>query len=47
MSVVLISIVTLIYLGVAVTYMFEGKAGFALTFLAYAIANVGIMMAAR
>jgi hypothetical protein len=47
MSIVLLSIVTLIYLGVAVAYLFEGKAGFAITFLAYSVANVGIMLAAR
>jgi hypothetical protein len=43
----LIGIVTLIYVGVAVSFVLEGKPGMALTFLGYSVANVGIIWASR
>lgn len=43
----LIGIVTLIYIGVAVSFFMENKPGMALTFLGYSIANVGLIWAAR
>jgi hypothetical protein len=43
----LIGIVTVIYVGVAVSFVLEGKPGMALTFLGYSVANVGIIWASR
>lgn len=42
MSGLLLSIVSLIYLGTAISFALEGKYAFALTFLAYAVANVAL-----
>jgi hypothetical protein len=43
----LIGVVTVIYLGVAISFIFEGKPGMALTFLGYSVANIGLIWAAR
>lgn len=45
MSKALIILVTLIYLGVAVSYFFESNKGMALVFFGYALANCGLLMA--
>ena len=44
MSTPLIALVTLMSLGVAVSFVVEGKPGMGLCFLGYSIANVGIIM---
>ena len=44
MSGPLIAVVTLVYLGVAISFVVEGKPGMGLCFLGYAVANVGIIM---
>ena len=46
MGVILMGVVSLIYLGVAVNMIGNGQYGMALTFAAYAVANVGLIMAA-
>lgn len=46
MGIVLMAIVSLIYLGVAVSMLTTGQYGMALTFAAYAVANVGLIWAA-
>lgn len=46
MSKWLLAIVMLIYAGVAIGYFREGNNAMALTFAAYALANVGFIMAA-
>jgi hypothetical protein len=45
MNSALLAIVTAIYFGVAVSFLLEGKAPWALVFLAYAAANVGLIWA--
>jgi len=45
MSAWLIGIVTVIYLGVAISFALEGKPGMAVAFLGYAFANVGLIWA--
>jgi len=40
-------LVTVIYVAVAVSYIFEGKPGMALTFLGYSVANVGLILASK
>lgn len=47
MSAWLIGIVTLIYLGVAVSFFLEHKPGMALTFLGYSFANIGLIWASK
>lgn len=47
MSTPLIAITGLIYLGVAVDQWLKGSPGMALTFAAYALANVGLIIAAK
>lgn len=44
MSASLIGIVTVIYLGVALSLYLEGKSGMSLCFLGYALANIGMIM---
>lgn len=44
MSTALITLVTLLYVGVAASFWFQGKPGMSLCFLGYSIANVGIIM---
>ncbi len=46
MSNLLVGIVAVIYLVAAAGYLLEGNRGMALTFVAYAVANVGLIMAA-
>ena len=43
MSAILISIVTVIYLGVAVTEFVAGRPGISIAFLGYALANLGLI----
>lgn len=45
MSSWLIGLVTLIYLGVAVSLWLEGKPPMALVFVGYSIANIGLIFA--
>lgn len=47
MSAALLTVVSCIYLGVAVAYMREGRWGMAVAFVAYALANVGLILDAR
>jgi hypothetical protein len=47
MSDLLLAIVAVIYLGVAVSYLLERNHGMALAFVAYAVANIGFIIAAR
>tara|TARA_B110000503_G_scaffold95469_1_gene143738 strand:+ start:1917 stop:2060 length:144 start_codon:yes stop_codon:yes gene_type:complete len=47
MGTILISIVSVIYLGVAASMLMTGQHGMALAFFAYALANVGLIMAAN
>lgn len=42
MSGLLLSIVSFIYLGVAISFALEHKYGFSLAFFAYAVANVAL-----
>lgn len=44
MSNLLLAIVTVIYLGVAVGYWREGRREMALVFVAYALANCGLIL---
>lgn len=44
MSASLISVVTVIYLGVAVSLYLEGRTGLSLCFVGYSIANLGLIM---
>jgi hypothetical protein len=43
MSGPLLAFVTLIYIGVAVSYWMEGRDGMAFVFVGYALANVGLI----
>ena len=43
MSGALLAIVSLIYLGVAVSYFANGRPGMGLCFVGYVVANVGII----
>lgn len=43
----LIGIVTVIYIGVAISFWAEAKPGMALTFLGYAVANLGLIWASK
>ncbi len=43
MSAWLIGLVTLIYLGVAVGYVMDGRHGMAFAFVGYALANLGLI----
>lgn len=43
----LLVIVTIIYLGVAVDYSTKGHIGMTISFIAYAIANIGFILANR
>jgi hypothetical protein len=47
MSSTLIAIIGVVYLGVAVSLMYEGKIGLGISFLGYALGNVGLFMVAR
>lgn len=44
MTASLMSLVALIYLGVAVSYALDGRWGMCLAFIAYAVANVGFVL---
>jgi len=46
-SQVLTGVVTLIYVGVAVAHAKGGRLGMAITFVAYALANIGLIVAER
>jgi uncharacterized membrane protein YecN with MAPEG domain len=46
MGIFLMGVVSLIYLGVGVSMLANGQHGMALTFFAYAVANVGLIWAA-
>jgi uncharacterized membrane protein YecN with MAPEG domain len=46
MGVILMGVVSLIYLGVAVSMATTHQYGMAITFAAYAVANVGLILAA-
>jgi hypothetical protein len=41
----LIGIVTVIYLGVTISFLYEGKPGMAVAFFGYALANLGLIWA--
>ena len=43
----LTAVVTVIYLGVAVAHAKGGRLGMALTFVAYGLANIGLIIAER
>lgn len=43
----LTALVTVIYIGVAVAHASGGRLGMAVTFVAYALANVGLIIAER
>ncbi len=43
----LIGVVTVIYVGVAISFWAEGKPGMALTFLGYSVANIGLIWASK
>lgn len=43
MTPTLIAITTLIYLGVGVSSYFDGRVGMSVTFVGYAIANLGLI----
>lgn len=45
MSAALIGLVTVIYLGVAVSEFANGRHGMGLCFIGYTVANVGLIMA--
>lgn len=47
MSTPLLGIVAVIYLAVGADYLLAGNRGMALAFVAYALANVGFMMAPK
>jgi len=47
MSGTLIAVVTIIYLGVALSFYLEGKVGMAITFAGYSVANVGLILASK
>jgi hypothetical protein len=42
----LIAIVTLIYVGVAISFWLEGRPGMAITFAGYSLANIGLILEA-
>lgn len=44
MSAALLTLVTVIYLGVAISYARDGRTGMAIAFVAYAAANVGFII---
>lgn len=43
----LIGLVTLIYVGVSISFWREGNSGMALTFAGYSVANIGLILAAK
>lgn len=43
----LIGLVTIIYVGVAISFWKEGNPGMAITFAGYSVANIGLILAAR
>lgn len=45
MSATLIGLVTVIYLGVAISEFWGGKYGMSLCFVGYSVANIGLVMA--
>lgn len=47
MSALLMGVVAVIYLFTAVAFAFERNAGMAVAFLAYAMANIGLIIATR
>jgi hypothetical protein len=47
MSAALIALVTVIYVGVAVSEFRAGHVGMGLTFIGYAFANVGLIVASQ
>lgn len=47
MSTFLLSIVSLIYAGVAVDLFVSGRSAMALVFVAYSVANVGLILEGR
>lgn len=47
MSNTLVALVAIVYLVAAAGYLLEGNRGMALTFVAYAVANLGLVMAAN
>lgn len=47
MSIYLIAFVALLYCGIGTDYAIQGRVGFAMTWYAYAVANVGLIIAAR
>jgi hypothetical protein len=46
-STVLLGLTTVLYLGTAVSLMIEGKPSMSLVFVAYALANVGLILVSR
>ena len=45
MSLWFITLVTILYMGAAISLLFEGKSGYATMFFGYVIANLGFMYA--
>jgi len=43
----LIGLSTLIYIGVCISFLFEGKTNMALVFAGYALANIGLILASQ
>jgi len=44
MSFPLLSVVTLIYMGISISLWIEGNKGMSLCFLGYTVANIGLLM---
>lgn len=47
MSSALLILVTLLYMGIALSFVAERQYGLAVMYLFYALANVGVLLAAR
>lgn len=47
MNGLLLLIVGIIYIGLAFSYLFEGKTGLMITFFAYALANYGLYLSGK
>jgi hypothetical protein len=43
----LVTIITLLYIGTAIAELGDGRIGLGLTFLCYALANVGLILAMK
>ena len=47
MNACLLIIVGLIYIGISISYLVDGKTGMSITFMAYAVANYGLYLAGK